>query len=264
MKEGYADELGVAVTAVQEACRGYLTADHQSVKVKTNAVGSYDIVTRADEQAQALLMRRLGSAFPDDRFIAEEGQERSLTGARTWVIDPIDGTLSYQRGMPLFGTQLALLVDREPVLSVICLPVLGETYTAAFGGGVLCNGLPLPVCPLRDLKECVISTGDFSRKRQAWRDKQYELIGGMREEVARIRMLGAACCDFAFFAAGRLDMHMRFVNNLWDFMPGLFLARMAGAYVDEELLRDKQFLLLAHGESEARQYRERVLKCVQL
>ena len=70
--------------------------------------------------------------------------------------------------------------------------------------------------------------------------------------------------DFAFFTAGRLDIHIRFVNKLWDFMPGLFLARTAGAYVDEELLEKYSFLLLTQTCAEAESFRQRVLSKVEL
>jgi len=259
MNDGYSRELAVVTKAVQAAAAVYSSAVRGPVEVKENEVGSYDIVTPADVQAQGLMVRYLTASFPEDCFIAEEGQENSLTAARTWIIDPIDGTLNYQRGLPLYGTQVVLMVDKEPVVAVIGLPVLGELYTAVKGQGARLNGRPLSAVPSRDLKECVLSAGDFSRKKADWRQQYLEQLGAMRDEVARVRMLGAACCDFAFFAAGRTDLHIRFINKLWDFMPGLFLAREAGAYVDEDLLRDYRFLLLTHSAEEARQFRDRVL-----
>ena len=146
----------------------------------------------------------------------------------------------------------------------IYVPVLREMYTATVASGARLNGSPIGNNTSRELRKCVVSTGDFSRKKQEWRDKHYELIGAMRDELARIRMLGAACCDFAFFAAGRIDIHIRFVNKIWDFMPGLFLARVSGAYVDEELLKEKSFLLLTQSKEEAEEFRQKVLSKVEL
>lgn len=262
MQDPYRKELGTAAGAVREAALFYISSGDRTSKEKKNSVGSYDIVTDADLTAQNLIVARLTEAFPEDRFFCEEADGNELTDVRTWVIDPIDGTLSYERGMPLYGTQLALFVGKKPVLSVIYLPVLDEMYVATGVSGAFLNGRPIHGCPGRDLKKCIVSTGDFSRKKQEWRDKHYELIGAMRDELARIRMLGAACCDFSFFAAGRTDIHIRFVNNIWDFMPGLFLARTAGAYVDEKLLEETGFLLLCQTEDEALQFRERVLSKV--
>ena len=264
MEDPYRKELEIAVAAVRKAADRYVSDGNRESEEKANSVGSYDIVTYSDVEAQDSIVSDIRAAFPEDRFYCEESDGNSLTDDRTWVIDPIDGTLSYERGMPIYGTQLALFVRSAPVLSVIYVPVLGEMYTATKASGAKLNGKPLGNVPDRDLKKCVVSTGDFSRKKQEWRDRHYELIGAMRDEVARIRMLGAACCDFAFFSAGRLDIHIRFVNKLWDFMPGLFLARTAGAYVDEELLEKYSFLLLTQTRAEAESFRQRVLSKVEL
>lgn len=260
----YQRELDVAVEAVRKAADRYVSDGNRDAEEKSNSVGSYDIVTYSDVEAQDSIVKAIGSAFPEDCFYCEESEGNELSDRRTWVIDPIDGTLSYERGMPIYGTQLALFVDKEPVLSVIYVPVLHEMYTATKESGAKLNGVRIGNNPSRELKKCVVSTGDFSRKKQEWRDKHYELIGSMRDELARIRMLGAACCDFAFFAAGRIDIHIRFVNKLWDFMPGLFLARVSGAYVDEELLEEKKFLLLTQSREEAEEFKEKVLSKVVL
>lgn len=258
----YSEELDVAVKAIREAADIYLASEKKEIEEKDNTVGSYDIVTDFDVKAQNSIMAAIHSRYPEDSFICEEGQENDLGHSRTWVIDPIDGTLHYERGIPLFGTQLVLMVDKEPVMSVIYLPVLKEMYTATIDSGAFLNGVSLKKCQSRDLKKCVVSTGDFSKKKAEWRDAHYEMIDGMRENVARIRMFGASCCDFAFFSAGRTDIHIRFVNKLWDFMPGLFLARMSGAYVDEELLEKTRFLLLTQSAEEASEFREKVLPYV--
>lgn len=260
----YERELDIAMEAVRGAARFYTSTEDRCSTEKQNSVGSYDIVTAADVKAQQYITDSLAREFPSDRFYCEESDANELTDLRTWVIDPIDGTLSYERGMPLYGTQLVLLIGKQPVLSVIYLPVLDEMYCATESSGAFLNGNRIGGNPGRELRKCVVSTGDFSRRSQEWRDKHYELIGAMRDEVARIRMLGAACCDFAFFSAGRIDVHLRFVNKLWDFMPGLFLARMSGAYVDEHLLDSKRFLLLTQTEEEAEQFKDKVLSKIGL
>ena len=264
MQDPYSKELEVASAAVREAADRYVSDGDRDADEKQNSVGSFDIVTHSDVEAQDSIVNALREAFPGDRFYCEESEGNTLTDERTWVIDPIDGTLSYERGMPIYGTQLALFVGKEPVLSVIYVPVLREMYTATVASGARLNGSPIGNNTSRELRKCVVSTGDFSRKKQEWRDKHYELIGAMRDELARIRMLGAACCDFAFFAAGRIDIHIRFVNKIWDFMPGLFLARVSGAYVDEEVLKEKSFLLLTQSKEEAEEFRQKVLSKVEL
>lgn len=234
-----------------------------SSEVKGNAVDSYDLVTDADEEVQKAIVDGLSEMFPDDLVIAEEGKEADLTDGRTWVVDPIDGTLNYERGTPIFGTQLALMVGRKPVFSFIRLPALGEDYLADDTGAYL-NGRLLKQSASRPLKECIVSTGDFSRRKEVWREKHGELIELMRDEVARIRMMGAACSDFAFLAAGRTDIHIRFVNKLWDFVPGMFLAEMSGAYYDRDLLEQTRLLVMCGSKAESDEFAEKILSGIDI
>lgn len=168
MQDPYSRELEVAADAVRRAADRYVRSDGGPSEEKENAVGSYDLVTYSDRQAQEDIIRTISAEFPGDLFIAEEGEENSLTDARTWVIDPIDGTLNYERGIPMFGTQLVLMIGKEPVMSVIYLPVPEEMFTATVADGVRLNGIPVKPCGGHDLKKCIVSTGDFSRKKQEW------------------------------------------------------------------------------------------------
>lgn len=135
MEDPYSRELEVAAAAVRRAVDEHLRPAAGGAEEKENPVGSYDLVTCSDREVQDKIAKAISSEFPEDLFIAEEGEENSLTDARTWVIDPIDGTLNFERGIPAFGSQLALMVGREPVLSVIHLPPSGETFTARLPRG---------------------------------------------------------------------------------------------------------------------------------
>lgn len=254
----FAREKMLIPDLILRATEAYCGKVPVSSEIKTNSVGSYDIVTDADERAQAVITDGLAEYFPDDCVIAEEGRESNITDARTWIVDPIDGTLNYERGTPLFGTQIALMIDCKPVFSYIRLPTLNENYMADSSGAYL-NGRLLRQGENRALNKCIVSTGDFSRRKTVWREKHEELISLMRDRVARIRMMGAACTDFAFLAAGRTDIHIRFVNKLWDFVPGMFLAEMSGAYYDRNLLDRTGLLVMCGSRSESDEFAESVL-----
>ena len=88
MQDPYSRELEVAADAVRRAADRYVRSDGGPSEEKENAVGSYDLVTYSDRQAQEDIIRTISAEFPGDLFIAEEGEENSLTNARTWVIDP--------------------------------------------------------------------------------------------------------------------------------------------------------------------------------
>lgn len=89
-----------------------------------------------------------------------------------------------------------------------------------------------------------MTTGDFSRRSEEYRLMQARLMSECRDVVGRFKMFGAACVDFAYLASGRTDVHVRFVNKIWDFLPGLHLAEAAGAVYDRDLLDETGVLIM--------------------
>jgi histidinol-phosphatase len=130
-------------------------------------------VTEADWATEAQIRLRIARAWPDHNVLGEEegltsaggGEPRS--GAPTWVIDPIDGTHNYMAGIPVWATLVALRVDGVNVVGVCHAPALGETYEAALGLGARCNGEPIAVDAVEDLRDatlCVTGAESFYRK----------------------------------------------------------------------------------------------------
>lgn len=102
-------------------------------------------VTAADLEVESLVRRRLAEAFPDDRILGEEEGGSHEPGGRVWILDPIDGTYNFARGIPIWATLLALHVDGEGVVGAVGAPALGETYAARRSGGATLNGEPIHV-----------------------------------------------------------------------------------------------------------------------
>lgn len=248
VEENLRDQLEFITSVLRKSSELYLKKS-DSFEVKENDVGSYDIVTDVDVNIENYIISEIENRFPGDRIICEEKNNDTLTDERTWVLDPIDGTMNFHRGIPIYGIQTALLIDKQPVLSAIYIPSEDTVYSAAEGIGAFANGEILnPERSTGSLKESIISLCDFSRKNRAYRDALSDMISLMYDKVARIKMMGAACYDFVMIASGKTDLHIRFVNNIWDFMPGLFLAKTAGAYVDWDLLEKTGFLIVASSE----------------
>lgn len=127
-------ELVVAIAAARQA--GASTLDYfGSERLDVETKGDGTPVTRADREAEGILVETIRAAFPDDAILGEEAGARPGTSGRTWILDPIDGTKSFVHGVPLYGTLVALEVDGTSVLGVICLPALRETVFAARGEG---------------------------------------------------------------------------------------------------------------------------------
>ncbi len=233
-------ELEVLLEALSrgEAAMG-IAAD---VRGKATATGVYDIVTDADERAEAAILETIRGAFPRDSIISEESSPDAEAGGRTWAVDPVDGTVNMSRGIPLFGMQGVFMDGGTPRASAIRLPFQNETYSAS--DAALLNGVPIHAAEPRPLRECIVTTGDFSRRSEEYRLMQARLMSECRDVVGRFKMFGAACVDFAYLASGRTDVHVRFVNKIWDFMPGLYLAERAGAVYDRDLLDETGILIM--------------------
>ena len=190
--------------------------------------GRQDIVTSLDFAMERALKSALLANFPNDKFIGEEENHETLGPERTWVCDPIDGTVNFTQGIPYFGVQVALLIDRQPVFSLIHLPKLQETYLAIKGQGAFLNGEKLQANPSANLSRSIVTFGDFSKSNPTSRGFQLGAMRHLMEKAMRVRIQGASTVDFAFLAAGKNGCHIMFSQNLWEVAPGTMLATEAG------------------------------------
>jgi histidinol phosphatase-like enzyme (inositol monophosphatase family) len=120
-------------------------------------------VTVADREAEALLRTRIERFHPGDGILGEEFGAVRESAPRRWILDPIDGTASFVRGVPLYGVLLGLAIDGEPIAGVIHLPALGEMIEAARGLGCRWNGRPARVSAVDRLEEAAILLTDSAR-----------------------------------------------------------------------------------------------------
>jgi myo-inositol-1(or 4)-monophosphatase len=147
----------VAELAADRA-RAEILPRFRQVDVELKADGSP--VTEADRAAERAIRETLHEAFPDFGILGEEYGSDGPSEAACWVVDPIDGTLAFSRGIPLFATLIALLVDGEPAMGLIDCPGVGERYVGWTGGGCRRNGTPTRVSEEDDLRRAIISHGD--------------------------------------------------------------------------------------------------------
>lgn len=136
------DALDAALAVAHRACdaaRAEILPRYGRVAVETKRDGSP--VTEADREAEQAIRRVIADAFPDDAVLGEEfGEDATGASRRKWIVDPIDGTIAFTRGIPLFTTLVALLVDDEPVVGVIDLPAVGDRIGGRRGGGLQRGG----------------------------------------------------------------------------------------------------------------------------
>ncbi len=181
-------------------------------------------VTQADKRAEMAIREELARFFPGHGILGEELGAENQSSPFVWTIDPIDGTRSFIRGIPLYGTLLGLLYDNEPVLGVMVLPGLGETYYAAKERGAFCNGSPIRVSNSGVLETAFVSCGDWDYFERAGTSNSYlKLLKGS----GSCRML-TDCASHAWVARGALDGMIDPAVMPWDVVPIACLVKEAG------------------------------------
>ena len=213
------DLVDFAVAAARRA--GRITLDwyqRQGLSVTAKSDGSP--VTEADLAAERFLRAEISTTYPDDTVWGEEEGEMAGSSGRIWVIDPIDGTMAFTQGVPLFATLLALIDDRGPAVGVICLPALDECVWAGRGRGALWNGHPCQVSGRAGLEESYVCTSGLSY----WPERA---LGRVRAAGARVRTWGDAY-GYALVATGRAEAMVDPECFDWDVAPMPVIISEAG------------------------------------
>ncbi len=181
-------------------------------------------VTIADKKAEEMLRKKIIQTFPDHGIIGEEFGALEEQKEWVWTIDPIDGTRSFIRGLPLFSTLLALLHKGKPVLGIISLPALGETAWAVKGHGAWCGQEQLQVSDHSKLDGAVVAVADHYCFREK---KQVRLWNHLQKEAGLVRTYPAA---FGHLMAirGSVDIMVDPWAYIWDFAPCQILTEEAG------------------------------------
>ena len=219
-------DLERAAEVAAQACdlaRLEIMPRFRSVEVETKADGSP--VTEADRAAERAIRATLESAYPDFAILGEEYGESGAGGSGPrWIVDPIDGTLAFSRGIPLFGTLIALMEEGEPVLGVIDLPALDERYVGWKGSGCRRNGKPVRVSAHGELASAMVSTGD--RICFGWSGREAAL--GRLLEAAPLTRTYTDAFGHGLVLNGAVDVMVDCNLNPWDAAATRLLAVEAG------------------------------------
>jgi inositol-phosphate phosphatase / L-galactose 1-phosphate phosphatase / histidinol-phosphatase len=178
------------------------------------AKGDASPVTEADRAAEAAIRSILDAECPHDAIIGEEYGEKPGTSGRTWVLDPIDGTVSFMAGRPIFGTLIALLDDDWPVLGVIDQPISRERWVGATGRETTLNNRPVRTRSCRSLVDATLaSTGP-----QYFGEHDAEHFMTLAAKTAHKRMVwGGDCYNYGLLATGQIDLVVEAGLKLHDF-----------------------------------------------
>jgi myo-inositol-1(or 4)-monophosphatase len=185
-----------------------------------------DFVSEVDKLAEAEIVKELRRAYPDHAILAEESGATGK-GPLTWVIDPLDGTHNYLRGIPHFSVSIALLEKGVPIHAVVFDPLRDELYTASKGDGAYLNDRRMRVGKRENLGGAMIATGFPFRQREHL-GPQLDMTRAILGQAEDIRRSGSAALDLAYVAAGRYDGYFEIGLKPWDMAAGVLLVHEAG------------------------------------
>jgi myo-inositol-1(or 4)-monophosphatase len=189
--------------------------------------GLQDLVSRADRECEDIIVETLRGLFPEDGFLGEERGRQNPRSETVWVIDPIDGTANFLRGIPFWCVSIGLMDGRDPVAGVIYNPVTDELYAARKDGGAAMNGRSIHVSATASLDQARMGIG-FSYRRSVGR--HVAAMKALLDAHCEYSRLGSGALGMALTADGRLDGYWEAHINIWDVAAGLCIVKEAGGW----------------------------------
>ncbi len=195
----------------------------------TSMKGRHDVVTAMDREVDRFIRSAIAERYPDDTIIGEEEGGGGAT-ERVWLIDPIDGTANYARGIPHYCVSIGYLERLVPTVGVIYDPSHDWLYSAARGEGASRDGERLSVSPVADLGAATVECGWSTRRSTA---DYIALVARVMEAGCAMRRVGSGALGLVDVASGRSEAYCEMHINAWDCAAGILLVREAGGHTND-------------------------------
>jgi len=192
--------------------------------------GAIDLVTEIDHQSEAFLLGEIRRHYPGHQVVAEESGALPGKDCCIWYVDPLDGTVNYAHGVPVFSVSLAYQEHGAVRLGAVYDPLRDECFSAELGRGAWLNGVPIHPSETRELGKSLLVTG-FPYDIQTSLENNLEYYAHFTLHTQGVRRLGSAALDLCYVAAGRLEGYWETKLNAWDVAAGGLIAEQAGAVV---------------------------------
>jgi myo-inositol-1(or 4)-monophosphatase len=202
--------------------------------------GEINLVTEVDKASEGMITSKINHLFPDHDILAEEFTSTNKGSDFRWIVDPLDGTINYAHGYPVFCVSIALQRLDKIVLGIIYNPMLEEIFEAEKGKGALLNGRQIHVSNTGKIGESLLATG-FPYDIRDDSESALNYFNTMIMKVRGIRRAGSAALDLAYLADGRFDGFWELKLNPWDTAAGWLMVEEAGGIVTD--LRGKAYYL---------------------
>ena len=227
----FAAELQFALDLAVRA--GVVLMDHYEQLERIDYKSARDVVTEADHLSEALILDAIRADYPADAILAEEtGEHKAKAGeaptsgrGRVWIVDPLDGTVNYANGLPVFCVSIGLVVDGVPAVGVIHDPTRNEVFAATMDGPATLNGRPIHASEKEKLTDYVVQMS-LNGRTAASRGRN------VRKAIRISRNMGSAALALAYVANGRFDAFIQQGGlSSWDVAAAGLIAERGGATV---------------------------------
>ena len=224
------------INLITKACMkasGSLIRDFGEIeKLQVSSKGPGDFVTSADKRTEKIIINELQKAHPDYGIITEEaGIINESNTQNRWIIDPIDGTFNFLKGIPQFAISIAYEKENEIICGVIFNPIMNEMFSAEKGKGAYLNNSRIRVSNRKKIKDALIVTGG-PKQASTIKEKIFSEYITVSNKVSNVRKFGSAALDMAYVACGRFDGYWQRELNYWDIAAGIVILKEAGGFVD--------------------------------
>ena len=225
--------LNIALRAARKAGEIVARATEHVDTLDVKEKSANDFVTEVDQAAEKEVIYQISKAHPDHAFLGEEGGlQGNVDSDYQWIIDPLDGTTNFIRGIPHFAISIACLYKGQLEHAVILDPIRREEFTASRGKGAQLNGRRMRVSSRKSLDGALIGTGiPFKSRSESHIPAYAKSMASVAHQTAGIRRAGAASLDLAYVAAGRLDAFWEIGLSQWDIAAGVLLVKECGGLV---------------------------------
>ena len=229
--DAHRDDLDFALDIARQA--GAVLMDHYERLEQIDYKSARDVVTEADHLSEALILDAIRERYPADAILAEEtGEHRAKAGeaptsghGRVWIVDPLDGTVNYANGIPVFCVSIGLVVDGVPSVGVILDPTRDESFAAIAAGPATLDGRPIHASEKDKLSDFVISMSLNGRSATT-------RARNLRKAIRISRSMGSAALALAYVANGRFDAFIQQGGlSAWDIAAAGLIAERGGATV---------------------------------
>jgi myo-inositol-1(or 4)-monophosphatase len=197
---------------------------------EVNYKGLIDLVTEIDHESEAFIIGEVQRQFPGHHILAEESGALDGQGEHLWLIDPLDGTVNYAHGVPMFCVSIGYAYQKQVILGAVYDPLRDELFSAERGKGSWLNGRSLKVSKVEELQKSLLVTG-FPYDTWNTPRNNFDYFTKLGKMTQGVRRLGSAALDLCYVAAGRFDGYWELSVKPWDVAAAGLVAEEAGAQV---------------------------------